>query len=261
MKGAVAIGAALAFCGSATAAPTTPVYPDTTPPEISSGGDRARHVCFAEAAVIQPESGPRPIVAQPGPCTSEFRPLALSRDDRVAVRVPASAVAVALLAPGGDRTVCVARGDGLWGCAMPAADKNARQLTVSIGYPGADLRWTFDALVLPRAQRATDQVEKVRFRLAGRHLRVQMLSGTIVADDLWGKRVKVACVSRNWLSARPLFPVAREHYVVERFRWLQEATTHSVFFGRSLHRNAYSCVIEPARSGADIAGVFFPRRR
>jgi hypothetical protein len=242
MSAVVAIGTTLAFHGSAVAAPVMPEPPDTTPPEISSGGDRARHVCR---------------VIRPAACTREYRPLALSRDDRVAVRVPVSAVYVGLSVPNGDSSECVARGEGLWGCAMPAASREDRQLNVDVGYPVVDVRWTFDALVLPRSQRATDRSEKVRFRLAGRHLRVELRPGSDAGEDLWGKRVRAACVSRRWLTATPHLPVARKYVVARRFTWPRGATTHTLFFDRWLRRNALSCVIEPARDTSDIAGAFF----
>jgi hypothetical protein len=205
--------------------------------EISSGGDPARHVCRVGA-----------------PCTLQFAPLMLSVEDRLdVVAVGATAVSI------GDGHACAARAAGRWACRVPDETLSAADLGLTVTHPEGTSRYVFDVVLLPRGFRATARVEGVRFRLAGRHLRMQLVPRDNhhppdARAELWGKRLNVGCARRQ------RGPFGKPRVAFKRMYWPRGALTRSVLFDRPFFKRPRWCVIEAGPTGGDVAAVRFSRR-
>lgn len=254
--------AVLAIAGLPSAEASIPIF-EPRAPAVSSGGEPAPHVCFVTGRTRGPDGVERPV--QGPPCTTQFAPLMVSVEDRLNVGTNFRGRAVSLSGPGiaGERACTKASPRGLtvpealkrWSCKPPARPSGAGHLTVHVDDGQSLSAWQVDVVLLPRGFRATDRWRQVRFRLAGRHLRMQMLpnpDGSVPAGDaLWDRGVKVIC-------ARPHARTARDTDV-KRMRWPKDRLAASVLFERPFVRRPRWCLIED-RTGGDVAFVRFPKR-
>lgn len=223
--------------GAVAAHAQTPEDVIETAPELSSGGERARHVCWSDGFVVR-DGVETPLAGLP--CTDQFAPIPLSVTDRLLVEVPDEATAVAVAGE-----PCVTRGLGRWACDAPGKGQG---LLVAVDYPGGGSEWTVDVTVLPPGFVATDREANVRFRLAGRHLRIQLLGGSNVGSEIGDREVTAVCQARGPHGAKR----------IRRFRWRAGERTQGILFSARLRRAPRWCLIERL-SGTDVAGVRFPR--
>lgn len=183
-------------------------------------------------------------------------------DDRLDVVAPAQATAVRVTSSTGQGEGRACRRSavpGSWACRPPAVPWGRAGLIVRIGYPEATASWRFQAKALPRSLRATDKWARVRFRLAGRHLHMQLVPRRDhmppdARARLWGKRLTVLCASHRRDATRPA-----TDKVVRRVRWPDGQLSLLLSFARGLDGPPRWCLVED-RTGGDVARVRFPRR-
>jgi hypothetical protein len=214
---------------------------------ISSGGEPAPHVCHRGSA-----------------CTLIFSPLVLASDDRIEVMAPFGApMAISdsnSVAP--VRHPCrVSRRQPLvipmyqlWVCPVPPGARGSGRLAVLLDTgDGRTETWDFDTLVVGRGLRATDKETKVRFRLAGRHLRMQLVEPSDARGEVWGKRLTAVCARRDWTFRRPYKGLRIAHLT-----WPARQGGASVRFKRPLGAPPRWCLVE--EDGGDVAFARFPPR-
>jgi hypothetical protein len=103
---------------------------------------------------------------------------------------------------------------------------------------------------------ASDRQAEVRFALDGRALtltvvdRLRFDQHPKTVETLSGSRVKVIC-------GTTFYKPTPHNYVLRRVRWPAGATSMTVQFRRDISARAKWCLVEPARSGGDIASVSF----
>jgi hypothetical protein len=241
----------------------TPTDALTSAPRIFSGGEPARHVCFA-GATSRDRNG-APLVLDPAPCKRHYAPLRISVDERLYLYAyPGGEMVVARFGVPSSRLACGRtlrslfgpRDAGLnWTCRIPGRPYSARRLSLSMIFRGGGhSRWVFDVMLLPRGFRATAQEAQVRFRIADRYLRMQLLPRRFPQTDLRGKRLKVTCVRRGWSRSAP-----HEGAAIRRVRWPKWQLGMSLTFERPLGGSPSWCRVE--HRGEELALAKFPRRR
>lgn len=172
--------ALLALCGAvaAKAAPTGDADRErliTTPPEISTRGETAPHVCFGFGG-FESEAGGF-IDLGPRPCTRQYDPLHAAGGDTLTVRTPRSARSVGLSVDGAEREgqECRLLERGRWLCAMPGDGDGS--LRLGIEYPLGVASWTFDTKLSPPRGRMPVRISRraVATRRAYREGAVQLV--------------------------------------------------------------------------------------
>ena len=111
---------------------------------------------------------------------------------------------------------------------------------------------------LAATRTATDDKAGVKFRIQGHLLSATILpnTGAIISDtaqELQGRRVTAVCgtnltTGRGRTTHRPR-------------RWPRGRATLKFWLPRDVSAHARWCVLETGRTGADVAGVIFKRRR
>jgi hypothetical protein len=195
-------------------------------------------------------------------------PLVLASDDRVEV-IATFDVAMTISGSDGDSANHSCRMTQvqplaipeyrLWRCPVPPDAHGAGQLSIALDNgPGSAEAWYFDTLVVGPGHRATDKRAKVRFRVAGRHLRMQLpLAGGFgdARGELWGKRLTAVCAGAEWSARRPY-----RHARIAHLRWPVRQEGVSVRFDRPLGGPPRWCLVEGRKTGGDVAFARFPRR-
>lgn len=239
-----ALGAGSASVASPPPLPPPPGEPWALVPQVSSDGEQARHLCFQGGTQDASE------IPGPFPCTAQYAPLMLSVSDRLDVRLAPAATSVALAASreGDSANRCRRSARDRWSCRLRGLSRQISQLWLSIRYPDGDgeveMRWTFDAKLLPPGWRASDRDAGVRFRLAGRFLRASLFERlrshpSSLRAELWGKQVKAVCRGRGGALR------------IKKLRWPGgwDAVTFALPRGLAQPRR---CLLED-RTGGDIA--------